>query len=88
MRTRVRTVRQALLEGVRRFDVPRDFSYITRQSGLFSPMFTRPGARDALVDSHALYIGSTGSINVTALPTDGIERFWTALRPWITPDSD
>ena len=70
---RIKTMRSALVEGLSRRGIARDFSYIKAQNGMFS--FS--GIDDKTVDwlrlNKAVYVVGGGRINVAGLTTNNID---------------
>jgi aromatic-amino-acid transaminase len=60
-------MRRLFVETLRGTGVDRDFSFIARQNGMFSFTGLTPEQVQRLRDDHAIYIVSSGRINVAGL---------------------
>ncbi|HEY6558424.1 MAG TPA: amino acid aminotransferase, partial [Polyangiaceae bacterium] len=67
MRQRIADMRRLFVETLRGTGVARDFSFIARQNGMFSFSGLTPEQVQLLRDEHAIYIVSSGRINVAGL---------------------
>jgi aspartate/tyrosine/aromatic aminotransferase len=74
MRTRIHSLRQALVEGLRKKGVSRDFSYIARQRGMFSFSGLSQLQVDELRTRHSIYIVGGGRINVAGIRASNLDR--------------
>ncbi len=71
---RIISMRSALVSGLASRDVSHDFSYITRQRGMFSFSGLTDATVDWLRENKAIYVISGGGrINVAALTTENID---------------
>lgn len=73
MRSRVRSMRQALADEMARIGAKRDFSFVTRQHGMFSFTGLSPEQIDRLADEFAIYAVRNGRICICGLNTRNIE---------------
>ena len=71
---RVRRMRGLLAERL-----PWTAGWITRQTGVFTPLALTPAQVDALRADHAIYLPRSGWINVAALPEDRVPSLRTAI---------
>lgn len=67
MRVRIKRMRKALVDGLKAAGVPRDFSFIESQRGMFSYSGLTAAQVDALKTDHGIYAVSSGRICVAAL---------------------
>jgi len=79
MRNRIRAMRVGLVETLAANWVPRDFSFITRQRGMFSFTGLTPAQVDRLRTEHAIYIVRSGRINVAGINRGNLERLGAAI---------
>jgi len=79
MRDRIKAMRIALVEGLSKRGVEGDFSYITRQRGMFS--FS--GLNDEIVgwlrESKSIYVVGGGRINLAGLTSSNIDYVCDAI---------
>ena len=73
MRSRIRTMRQGLAEKLKGRGADRDFSFITRQRGMFSYTGLSPTEVDRLKVDYGIYALSTGRICVAAINSHNID---------------
>jgi len=67
MRQRIADMRRLFVETLRSTGIGRDFSFIERQNGMFSFTGLTPEQVQRLREEHAIYIVSSGRINVAGL---------------------
>jgi aspartate aminotransferase len=67
MRRRIRTMREALVQGLRTQGVSQDFSFLVKQNGMFSYTGLTAAQVDALRDRFAVYVVRSGRINVAGI---------------------
>lgn len=79
MRDRIKAMRERLVDGLRRHGVPRDFSFLLRQRGMFSYTGLTPEQVERLRREYGIYAVATGRICVAALNTSNIEYVCGAL---------
>jgi aspartate aminotransferase len=77
MRSRIATMRQAFIEGMR--GLGRDFSFLSAQKGMFSYTGLNAMQADWLKTERAIYIVGTGRINVAGLSTSTLPRLCQAI---------
>jgi aromatic-amino-acid transaminase len=71
MRDRIQSMRDSFVETLKAKGVDRDFSFISRQIGMFSFSGLTKAQVDALREQHALYIVGSGRISVAGMtPTN------------------
>ena len=73
MRGRIRSMREGLVEGLRKAGIRRDFSFLTAQQGMFS--FSGLGEAEAarLREDFSVYILDNGRINVAGLTPQNMD---------------
>ncbi len=79
MRDRINTMRQQFVATLARKGVSQDFSFITRQHGMFSYSGLNPAQVDALRNEHSIYIVGSGRINVAGMTGANVERLCEAI---------
>ena len=79
MCARINGMRTLFVDTLRNLDVKQDFSFITRQKGMFSYSGLTAEQVDALREQNAIYIVRSGRINVAALTPDNIETVCKAI---------
>ena len=67
MRGRIAGMRQLFVDTLKSSGVTRDFSFIARQKGMFSFTGLTPEQVQRLREEHAIYIVSSGRINIAGL---------------------
>ena len=67
MRSRINGMRQQLVDALAEKGVPGDYSFITRQRGMFSFSGLTKEQVEVLREEHAIYIVGSGRINVAGL---------------------
>ena len=79
MCVRIHDMRHLFVETLKAKGVKRDFSFITRQKGMFSfSGLTRPQV-DVLRDKYAIYVVGSGRINVAAMTPANMEPLCQAM---------
>ena len=78
MRDRINEMRHLLAESMHQHGADRDFSFITRQYGLFSLTGIGPEANARMREEQGIYFMSTGRINVAGLTPAAIDYFCRA----------
>ncbi|MBW2658475.1 MAG: aspartate/tyrosine/aromatic aminotransferase [Deltaproteobacteria bacterium] len=73
MRERIKAMRLALVEGLEKRGVAGDFSYITRQRGMFSFSGLSPRVVDWLRENKSIYVVGGGRINLAGLTSKNID---------------
>jgi aspartate/tyrosine/aromatic aminotransferase len=79
MRDRINGMRHLLVETLNEKGVERDFSFITRQRGMFSFSGLNPDQVKALRDDYAIYIVGSGRISVAGLSEESMDYLCTAI---------
>lgn len=80
MRERIGAMRQLLVEKLHARGVPEDYSFITRQRGMFSYTGLSREQVDQLQKQHAVYIVGSGRINVAGINSANVDRLADAIR--------
>ncbi|HCK42150.1 MAG TPA: aromatic amino acid aminotransferase [Planctomycetaceae bacterium] len=80
MRNRINGMRVQLVEALAEQGVPGDYSFITRQRGMFSFTGLTKEQVDALREEYAIYIVGSGRINVAGLTPSNISHVAEAIR--------
>lgn len=73
MRNRIKTMRSALVDGLVKRGVEGDFSYITKQRGMFSFSGLSADVVDWLRENKAIYVVGGGRINLAGLTSGNID---------------
>ena len=73
MRNRIRTMRKMLADEMARIGSKRDFSFVTRQNGMFSFTGLSPEQIDRLADEFGIYAVRNGRICICGLNTKNVE---------------
>jgi aromatic-amino-acid transaminase len=73
MRDRIRAMRQGLVEKLAARGVNQDFSFVTRQRGMFSYSGLTAAQVDRLREEFGIYAVSTGRICLAALNSRNID---------------
>ena len=79
MRERIRAMREALVRKLRENGVTADFSFVTRQRGMFSYSGLNPAQVERLRDEFGIYAVATGRICLAALNTRNIDYVAKAM---------
>lgn len=79
MRGRIHEMRKAFVAGLMVKAVSTDFSFLGRQQGLFSYTGLSRGQVERLKQEHAIYMPSSGRINVTGLTTENMDQVVEAI---------
>jgi len=79
MRERIRAMRVGLVEKLRQRGVARDFSFVTRQRGMFSYSGLSTAQVDRLREDYGIYAVSSGRICLAALNTKNIDYVADAI---------
>jgi aspartate aminotransferase len=79
MRDRIRSMRKLLVDALADKGVTRDFSFMTRQRGMFSFSGLNPEQVDRLREEYSIYIVRSGRINVAGITEKNIDRLATAV---------
>jgi len=73
MRNRINAMRQLLVDNLLAQGVNRDFSFITRQKGMFSFLGIDPEQVQRLQDEASIYIVGSSRISLAAISADNVE---------------
>lgn len=79
MRERINHMRHLFVETLNEQGVDQDFSFITRQRGMFSYSGLTPQQVQKLRDDYAIYIVGSGRINVAGMTTDNMDYLCKAI---------
>ena len=79
MRDRINEMRHLFVETLDEQDVGRDFSYIARQSGMFSYSGLTPPQVQTLRERHSIYIVGSGRINVAGMTEANMDYLCAAI---------
>jgi aspartate/tyrosine/aromatic aminotransferase len=79
MRDRINGMRRLLVETLKAKGMPGDYSFITRQRGMFSFSGLKPEEVDALREKHSIYIVRSGRINVAGITEANVDRLCEAI---------
>jgi len=79
MRGRINTMRRLFVETLQSKGVATDFSFITRQKGMFSFSGLSPNQVKTLREKYAIYIVASGRINVAGMTEENMDRLCTAI---------
>ncbi len=79
MRGRINGMRELLVKTLKAKGVPGDYSFITRQRGMFSFSGLTPPQVEALKTKHAIYIVGSGRINVAGITDQNIGPLCDAI---------
>jgi aspartate/tyrosine/aromatic aminotransferase len=79
MRDRINGVRHLFVETLNEKGVDRDFSFITRQRGMFSFSGLTPAQVKTLRDQYAIYIVGSGRINVAGMAESSMDYLCSAI---------
>ena len=79
MRNRINGIRELFVKTLEAKRVPGDFSFITRQRGMFSFSGLTPEQVEALRTKYAIYIVGSGRINVAGITPDNVEPLCEAI---------
>ena len=79
MCTRINCMRVFFVETLKAKGVTRDFSFITRQKGMFSFSGLNRAQVEALREKYAIYVVGSGRINVAAMTRGNMDRLCQAI---------
>ena len=79
MRGRIHEMRQLFVETLQKCGVKQDFSFITKQRGMFSFSGLNPEQVEKLRDDAGIYIVGSGRINVAGMTTDNMQPLCEAI---------
>ncbi len=84
MRERINEMRHLLAESMQDLDADTDFSFMSRQFGLFSLTGIAPEVNEVMRQRDGIYFMSTGRINVAGLTSEAIAYFCQSFLAAIT----
>ncbi len=79
MRARINGMRELLVRTLKSKGVPGDYSFITRQRGMFSFSGLTPPQVEALKQKYAIYIVGSGRINVAGITEQNVDPLCEAI---------
>lgn len=79
MRSRIHQLRQQLVNGLQSRGVDRDFSFITRQMGMFSFSGLTDAQVKTLRDDHSIYMVGGGRINIAGITASALDPLCDAV---------
>jgi aspartate/tyrosine/aromatic aminotransferase len=79
MRDRINGMRKLLVDTLQAKGVPGDYSFITKQRGMFSFSGLTPEQVKALKEKHAIYVVGSGRINVAGITKDNVGPLCEAI---------
>lgn len=79
MCARIHAMRQLFVETLKKKGVQRDFSFLTRQKGMFSFSGLTKDQVDVLRTKYAIYIVGNGRINVAGMTESNMDALCTAI---------
>ncbi|MBC7173425.1 MAG: aminotransferase class I/II-fold pyridoxal phosphate-dependent enzyme, partial [Polyangiaceae bacterium] len=79
MRRRIRTMREALVQGLKSQGAKRDFGFLSTQNGMFSYTGLTPEQVDTLREQHAIYMVRSGRINVAGITETNLPYLCEAI---------
>jgi aspartate/tyrosine/aromatic aminotransferase len=79
MRDRIAKMRTLFVETLKKKGVKQDFSFITKQKGMFSFAGITPEQVDQLREKYAIYAVRSGRINVAGMSEATMDRLCTAI---------
>jgi aspartate/tyrosine/aromatic aminotransferase len=85
IRERINGMRSLFVRKLAESGVGRDFSFITRQRGMFSFSGLTPEQVKRLRDEHAIYIVGSGRINVAGMTEENMNPLCTAIADVLRP---
>ncbi len=79
MRDRIKQMREGLVAGLKAKGATQDFSFITKQNGMFSFSGLNKEQVQALREKHSIYIVGSGRINVAGVTADNTDALCSAI---------
>lgn len=79
MRKRIGAMRKLFVESLKTIGAKQDFSFITKQKGMFSFSGLNKEQVQKLREKHGIYIVDSGRINVAGMTEDNIVALCTAI---------
>ena len=86
MRDRINGMRELLVKTLKAKGVPGDYSFITRQRGMFSFSGLTPPQVEALKQKYAIYIVGSGRINVAGITEQNVGPLCEAIAEVVKGD--
>ena len=80
MRDRINGMRRLLVETLKAKGVGQDFSFITKQRGMFSFSGLTEAQVDQLREKYSIYIVGSGRINVAGMNEKNMDRLCEAIK--------
>lgn len=71
---RINAMRQQFVDKLHALGVSEDYSFLTRQKGMFSFSGLTPGQVERLRDEFGIYIVGSGRVNVASITSENIDR--------------
>ncbi|WCN11266.1 amino acid aminotransferase [Marinomonas mediterranea] len=84
MRQRIQEMRTLFVNTLRAKGVEQDFSFISKQQGMFSFSGLNPDQVASLKEDHSIYIVGSGRINVAGMTKDNMEPLCDAIAAVLT----
>ena len=79
MCARIHDMRELFVRTLKEKDVERDFSFLTRQKGMFSYSGLSPEHVDKLREEFSVYIVRSGRINVASITPSNMDALCDAI---------
>ena len=79
VRGRIQEMRRLFAETMKRKGVDRDFSFLTRQHGMFALSGLNREQVDALKKNHSIYLVGSGRVNVAGMTSENMDRLCDAV---------
>ncbi len=79
MRDRIKQMREGLVAGLKAKGASQDFSFITKQNGMFSFSGLNKDQVQTLREKHSIYIVGSGRINVAGITADNTDALCSAI---------
>jgi aspartate/tyrosine/aromatic aminotransferase len=79
MRDRIKQMREGLVAGLKAKGATQDFSFITKQNGMFSFSGLNKEQVQTLREKHSIYIVGSGRINVAGITADNMDALCSAI---------
>jgi aspartate aminotransferase len=83
IRDRLTRLRRRYVDTMQALRVDRDVDHVLREVGLFTMTGLPPEAVAPLAAEHAIHLGRSGGINLSALGGPRLQRFCEAAAPWL-----
>lgn len=80
MRSRIRQMREQMVQSLKDIGVAEDFSFLLKQSGMFSFSGLSAEHVQQLRDQHAVYMVGNGRINVAGITPDNLQPLCQAIK--------